>query len=75
MLVDEEGRSAGFIGGGCLEGDLAEHSNLVLQGEQPKSVTYDLSDSGDLAWGLGVGCPGTIVIFIEKVDTFLKHVR
>ena len=68
MLVDEEGRSAGFIGGGCLEGDLAEHSKQVLKGGQPKTVTYDLSDSGDLAWGLGVGCPGTIAIFIEKVD-------
>ena len=68
MIVDEEGRSTGFIGGGCLEGDLAEHSRLVLEGDQPKTVTYDLSESGDLAWGLGIGCPGKIVIFIERVD-------
>lgn len=68
MIVDEEGRSTGFIGGGCLEGDLAEHSKLVLEGDRPKTVTYDLSESGDLAWGLGIGCPGKIVVFIECME-------
>ena len=67
MLVDEDGRSAGFIGGGCLEGDLAEHARMVLEGGHPKLISYDLSEIGDLAWGLGVGCPGTIGILLECV--------
>lgn len=71
MIVNEEGRSTGFIGGGCLEGDLAEHSKHVLDGDRSRTITYDLSETGDLAWGLGIGCPGKIVVFIENVDESL----
>lgn len=68
MLVDEDGRLAGFIGGGCLEGDLVEHAGRVLESGRPQTVSYDLSESGELAWGLGIGCPGEIFIFLEPVD-------
>ncbi|MFC1500217.1 XdhC family protein, partial [Candidatus Zixiibacteriota bacterium] len=71
MLADEEGWLAGHIGGGCLEGDLLEHARAVLSSGDPKIVTYDLSESGELAWGLGIGCPGKIVVLIELFDEVL----
>ncbi|MFC1629438.1 XdhC family protein, partial [Gemmatimonadota bacterium] len=71
MLADEEGWLAGHIGGGCLEGDLIEHARAALQSGEPRTVTYDLSESGELAWGLGIGCPGTIVVLIEPFDEAL----
>ncbi len=71
MLADEEGWIAGHIGGGCLEGDLIEHARAALQSGEPRTVIYDLSESGELAWGLGIGCPGTIEVFIEPFDEAL----
>ncbi len=73
MLADEDGWLAGHIGGGCLEGDLIEHARAALQSGEPRTVTYDLSESGELAWGLGIGCPGTIVVFIEPFDETLVN--
>ncbi len=71
MLADEEGWLAGHIGGGCLEGDLLEHARAVLEDGDSKIVTYDLSESGELAWGLGIGCPGTIMVLVEPFDETL----
>lgn len=68
MLVDEDGRIAGSVSGGCLEGDLAEHARTVLASGRPKVVSYDLSESDDLAWGLGMGCPGTLRVLLEPAD-------
>jgi len=68
MLVDEDGRIAGFMGGGCLEGDMVEHARRVLESGHPQTISYDLFEAGELAWGLGVGCPGTIIVFLEPVD-------
>lgn len=68
MLVDDEGRIAGSVSGGCLEGDLAEHARFVLEKGEPKTVFYDLSGTDELAWGLGMGCPGTIRVLLEPVD-------
>jgi len=71
MLADEEGWLAGHIGGGCLEGDLLEHARTALQNGESKVITYDLSESGELAWGLGIGCPGTIRVLVEPFDEIL----
>jgi xanthine/CO dehydrogenase XdhC/CoxF family maturation factor len=68
MLVDEEGRIAGSVSGGCLEGDLAEHARMVLASGESKTVSYDLSASDDLAWGLGMGCPGRLQVLLEPFD-------
>ncbi len=68
MLVDEEGRIAGSVSGGCLEGDLAGHARLVLASGEPKTVAYDLSESDDLAWGLGMGCPGRLQVLLEPFN-------
>ena len=54
MLVDQENNIFGTISGGCLESDVAEIAK------------YHLDE--DLVWGLGLGCPGTVKIYIEPVE-------
>ncbi|MBU8880733.1 XdhC family protein [Bacillus sp. FJAT-29790] len=66
MLVDEEENIIGMISGGCLEGDVAEIAKSVIESGQPILKTYDLDE--DLVWGLGLGCPGTVKIYIEPVE-------
>ena len=71
MVVGEDGRYAGFVSGGCLEGDLAEHARHVFGEGEPRTLSYDLSDSDELAWGLGMGCPGILRLLLEPFDEAL----
>jgi xanthine/CO dehydrogenase XdhC/CoxF family maturation factor len=66
MLIDEEGNTAGVISGGCLEPDVTEVAKQVMADGRPVLKRYDLDE--DLVWGLGLGCPGTVDIWIEPVS-------
>ncbi len=62
-----DGRHAGMISGGCLEGDLGEHSQQVISSGQARLVQYDLNDTQERPWGLGLGCGGTLRIMLMRV--------
>ncbi|KAB2334846.1 XdhC family protein [Cytobacillus depressus] len=66
MLIDEEANMTGMISGGCLESDVAEVAKSVMESGTPILKTYDLDE--DLVWGLGLGCPGSVKIYIELVE-------
>jgi xanthine dehydrogenase accessory factor len=65
MLIDDNGRIYGVISGGCLERDVAEVALQVIESGKPILKRYHLDE--DLVWGLGLGCPGTVDIYIEPV--------
>ncbi|HEX6923224.1 MAG TPA: XdhC family protein, partial [Bacillales bacterium] len=65
MLIDEDGTTTGLISGGCLEPDVAETAKRVMNDGKPVLKRYDMGE--DLVWGLGLGCPGTVDIYIEPV--------
>jgi xanthine dehydrogenase accessory factor len=67
LLIAGEGEYAGLISGGCLEGDLAERARAVIDTGAASLVTYDLRDSDDLVWGLGLGCEGAMHILLLRV--------
>ncbi|WP_338470514.1 XdhC/CoxI family protein [Niallia sp. XMNu-256] len=67
MLIDGAEKTTGMISGGCLESDVAETAKEVIVSGQPILKTYDLDE--DLVWGLGLGCPGIVDIYIEPVPT------
>ncbi|MFK2825714.1 XdhC family protein [Bacillus sp. B190/17] len=66
MLVDESGKVTGTISGGCLEADVAESAKKVIESGIPILKMYALDE--DVVWGLGLGCPGTIEVYIELVS-------
>ena len=68
MLIDRHGDFQGMLSGGCLEGDLAERAREVLRSGQPQSVTYNLAQSDEELWGLGVGCDGLMRIFLQLLS-------
>ena len=68
MLVTEDGVSHGMISGGCLEDDVREAALRVLASGRPELLRYDMTADDDLVWGLGLGCNGTVDVFVEPVE-------
>jgi len=64
MLVDERGNIEGSVTGGCVEGALVEEAQRILAGEEPRVVTYGISD--EEAAGVGLMCGGTVRIFVHE---------
>jgi xanthine dehydrogenase accessory factor len=66
LLIEEGGNTVGVISGGCLEPDVAEVAKGVMADGRPALRRYELDE--ELVWGLGLGCPGTVDIWIEPVS-------
>jgi len=68
MLFAADGRQAGLLSGGCLEGDLAERAGRVMASGQVDSVCYDARDvEQDVLFGLAFGCEGLLRIHLLPV--------
>ena len=67
MLVTSK-EHIGTISGGCLENDVVEQSQVVLETGRPTLVKYDTTNEDDLIWGLGLGCQGVAYILIERLE-------
>lgn len=65
MFIEETGQYVGLISGGCLEADVAEVAQTVIKEKRTCLKRYELDEN--LVWGLGLGCPGTVDIFIEPI--------
>lgn len=64
-FISEDGLITGLVSGGCVEGDLGEYAKHVMETGNSKKVFYDFRDGGDDLWGLGLGCNGSIEIYLE----------
>jgi len=69
ILIAANGDYRGLVSGGCLEGDLAERARGVAASGQSLALTYDLRDSADELWGLGIGCNGLLRVFLQPLST------
>jgi xanthine dehydrogenase accessory factor len=67
LLIARNGEYGGLLSGGCLEGDLGERARTVIATGEAALVTYDLRNSDDLVWGLGLGCEGAMHILLLRV--------
>jgi len=67
LLVLEDGTFLGTVGGGCLEAEVYDHAKAVLADEQPRTLTFRLTekDSPDS----GLMCGGEVTVFVEPVTT------
>ena len=68
MLMTPDGLSIGAISGGCLESDVFEKAQTVIESGIPLVVKYDTTSEEDLIWGLGLGCEGIAYILIEALQ-------
>jgi xanthine dehydrogenase accessory factor len=66
MLVYEDGRTVGTIGGGCYENDAFWKAREAIRTRRPSLIHYELSD--DFAQETGLICGGQMDVYIEPVE-------
>jgi xanthine dehydrogenase accessory factor len=64
--VSSRGELAGSVSGGCVENEVYGVAQEVLEGAEPRFLTYGISD--DLALEIGLPCGGEIDVFVEEAD-------
>jgi xanthine/CO dehydrogenase XdhC/CoxF family maturation factor len=70
MMLSSSGARCGLLSGGCLEGDLHEHAQRLLAGDDRiLERHYDGRGSDDPVWGLGLGCEGAMRILLWRLET------
>jgi xanthine/CO dehydrogenase XdhC/CoxF family maturation factor len=67
MLFPGDGEPVGMVSGGCLESDLAERAQAVLESGEARTVVYDMRSPDDIVWGLGLGCDGEVRVLLERL--------
>jgi xanthine dehydrogenase accessory factor len=63
LLVADDGRIAGSVSGGCVEGAAAEAVAEAQKSGHASVIRYGISD--DLAWSVGLACGGTIDVLVQ----------
>jgi xanthine dehydrogenase accessory factor len=66
MAISQSGKIAGSVSGGCLEGEVFEQAQAVLNGTPASLFHYGVSD--DLAWTVGLSCGGEVDVLIEPLS-------
>ena len=63
LLVTDDGRLAGSVSGGCVEGAAAEEIWAARKSGRERVIRYGISD--EQAWDVGLACGGTIDVLIS----------
>jgi xanthine dehydrogenase accessory factor len=63
LLRADDGRIAGSVSGGCVEGAAAEEIERARGDGHARVIRYGISD--EEAWDVGLACGGTIDVLIE----------
>ncbi|MBX3465019.1 MAG: XdhC family protein [Planctomycetes bacterium] len=67
LLVLADGTFLGTVGGGCLEAEVYDTALQVLADDQPRSLTFRLTEQESPDSGLM--CGGEVTIFVEPITT------
>ena len=63
LLVTDDGRIAGSVSGGCVEGAAAEEILAARRTGRERVIRYGISD--EQAWDVGLACGGTIDVLVS----------
>jgi xanthine/CO dehydrogenase XdhC/CoxF family maturation factor len=74
MLILDDGAMLGSISGGCLEADVREVALSVMRGGEPRLLHYDTGTDYQLPFGLGLGCNGSVDIFVQRAAPDLLEI-
>ncbi len=68
LLVEEDGSALGSISGGCLEADVREVALGAIREGAARRRRYDTGADENAAWGLGLGCAGSVELFVQPAS-------
>ncbi|WP_231184927.1 XdhC/CoxI family protein [Haladaptatus sp. DYF46] len=71
MVVSPSKGGVGAITAGCLESEVKQLAEKVLDDGEPTVKTFDLTGDDDV-WGFGVGCNGVIDVLLEPLDESIR---
>src|SRR3954453_11504134 len=63
LLVTDDGRIAGSVSGGCVEGAAADEIWTARKSGRERVIRYGISD--EQAWDVGLACGGTIDVLVS----------
>lgn len=66
MAINDAGKMAGAVSGGCVEGQVVQVAEGILKGDDPKLLEYGIADED--AWNVGLPCGGEISIWVETYE-------
>jgi xanthine dehydrogenase accessory factor len=66
MLVGPHGQVVGSVSGGCVESDVYELAQTVVEHHAAKLVRYGVSD--DDAFAVGLTCGGILDVFVQEIS-------
>lgn len=66
LAVDDRGRMAGSVSGGCVEAAVVEGALEVLGGGAARVLSFRVSN--ERAWSVGLACGGAIDVFVERAS-------
>jgi len=69
LLVEDDGASCGGVSGGCLEEDVRLIARQTLSTGRPALRHYETGSDDTKVWGLGLGCNGSVDVFVQPVRT------
>jgi xanthine dehydrogenase accessory factor len=74
MALTPDGKIAGSVSGGCVEGAVYNAGVEVLKSNHPQLLHFGVAD--ETAWEVGLACGGSIDIFVKALDTeFFESLR
>lgn len=66
LAVDEDGRMAGSVSGGCIEGAVIREAMEIMDGAPPRLLDFGVTD--EQAWDVGLACGGKVQVFVEALQ-------
>ena len=66
LVLDEEGRFAGSVSGGCIEGAVIAQGIETIRDRKPRVLDFGVSD--EQAWEVGLTCGGKVQVYVEPVE-------
>ena len=66
MAIAADGRFAGSVSGGCVEGEVITEAVELFDGGPPRTLSFGVEDES--AWRVGLPCGGKIRVFVERLD-------
>ena len=66
LVLDEDGRFAGSVSGGCIEGAVIAEGIEAIRDGRPRILDFGVSD--EQAWEVGLTCGGKVQVYVERIE-------
>ncbi len=66
LAIDADGRFAGSVSGGCIEGAVIKEAIDAIATGRPRVLDFGVTN--EQAWEVGLACGGKVQVFVERLD-------